>query len=86
MHLTLLESDRRFIQTAECAVLSIVAHSALVWGAVALTTGGRVLPQTPREAMTGATAQRAPKAGSYAVRRPDGGGVKTRAAPGDSFP
>ena len=50
MHLTLLESDRRFIQTAECAVLSIVAHSALVWGAVALTTGGRVLPQTPRQA------------------------------------
>lgn len=51
MRLTLLESDRRFIQTAECAMLSIVAHGALVWGAVALTAGGRVLPENPREAM-----------------------------------
>jgi TonB family protein len=50
MRLTLVESDRRFIQTAECAALSIVAHGALIWGAVTLTQGGTVLPQTPREA------------------------------------
>jgi TonB family protein len=50
MRLTLVESDRRFIQTAECAALSIVAHGALIWGAITLTQGGTVLPQTAREA------------------------------------
>jgi len=50
MRLTLVESDRRFLQTAECAVLSIVAHGALVWGAVTFTAGGRLLPETQREA------------------------------------
>jgi TonB family protein len=50
MRLTLVESDRRFLQTAECAMLSIVAHGALIWGALALTQGGRALPQTEREA------------------------------------
>jgi TonB family protein len=50
MRLTLVESDRRFLQTAECAMLSIVAHGALIWGALALSQGGRVLPQNAREA------------------------------------
>jgi TonB family protein len=50
MRLTLVESDRRSIQTAECAALSIVAHGALIWGALTLTQGGTVLPQTAREA------------------------------------
>jgi TonB family protein len=50
MRLTLVESDRRFLQTAECAMLSIVAHSALLFGAVAVTAGGRVLPENAREA------------------------------------
>jgi TonB family protein len=50
MRLTLVESDRRFLQTAECAMLSIVAHGALIWGVVTLTQGGTVLPETAREA------------------------------------
>jgi TonB family protein len=50
MRLTLVESDRRFLQTAECAMLSIVAHGALLFGAVAVTAGGRVLPENAREA------------------------------------
>ena len=50
MRLTLLESDRRLIQTAEFAAISIIAHSLLIWGAVSLTNGGRVLPNDAREA------------------------------------
>jgi TonB family protein len=50
MRLTLVESDRRFIQTAEFAALSIVAHGMVVWGAVTMTAGGRVLPNNSREA------------------------------------
>jgi TonB family protein len=50
MHLTLLESDRRFMQTAECALLSLAAHAALVWAAFTLTQGGRQLPADEREA------------------------------------
>jgi TonB family protein len=50
MRLTLLESNRSFFQTAECAVLSIVAHASLVWFAVSATAGGRQLPTDEREA------------------------------------
>ena len=50
MRLTLLESDRRFIQTAECAMLSILAHAVIVWSAFTITEGGRQLPLTARDA------------------------------------
>jgi TonB family protein len=50
MRLTLLESDRNFFQSAECAVMSILAHAGLVWFAVGATTGGRQIPTDEREA------------------------------------
>ena len=50
MHLTLPESGRSFFQTTECAVLSILAHAALVWFAVSATDGGTRLPTDEREA------------------------------------
>ena len=50
MHLILLESGRKFFQTAECAALSILAHVLLVWSAVSLTGEGRRLPNDEREA------------------------------------
>jgi hypothetical protein len=50
MRLTLLESDRSFFRTAECALASILAHAALAWVAVALTAGARQLPTDEREA------------------------------------
>jgi TonB family protein len=50
MRITLLESNRSFFQTAECAMLSIVAHAAVVWVAVVATEGGRQLPVDEREA------------------------------------
>jgi TonB family protein len=50
MQLTLLESGRNFLSTAECAVLSIVAHAGLVWFAVGLTDAGRQIPTDEREA------------------------------------
>jgi TonB family protein len=50
MRITLLESSRSFFQTAECAMLSIVAHAVVVWGAVVATEGGRQLPLDEREA------------------------------------
>jgi TonB family protein len=50
MRITLLESSRSFFQTAECAMVSVMAHAALVWGAVAATQGGRQLPADEREA------------------------------------
>ena len=50
MHLTLLESDRSFLRSAECASLSILAHAGLVWLAVGVTAGGRALPADEREA------------------------------------
>ena len=50
MHLTLLESDRRLLQTAECALLSIAAHGLIMWGGFVLTEGGRQLPADEREA------------------------------------
>src|SRR5215217_1056922 len=50
MHLTLLESNRNFFQSGECALVSILAHAALIWLAVDATTGGRQLPTDEREA------------------------------------
>lgn len=50
MQLLLLESGRKFLQTAECAALSILAHGVLVWSAANLTSEGRRLPADEREA------------------------------------
>jgi len=50
MRLTLLESDRSFLRSAECASLSILAHAGLVWLAVAMTEGGGQIPTDEREA------------------------------------
>ncbi len=50
MHPTLLESNRSFLQPAECACASILAHAGLVWFAVGLTEGGRAIPTDEREA------------------------------------
>ncbi len=50
MRVTLLESDRTFFQTAECALLSVFAHAGLIWGGVLATEGGRQLPVDAREA------------------------------------
>ena len=50
MRITLLESGRHPLRTAECALASGLAHCALVWLALALTDGGRQLPADEREA------------------------------------
>jgi TonB family protein len=50
MRPTLLESDRSFFQSAECAVVSILAHLGMVWLAVGATQGGRQIPTDEREA------------------------------------
>lgn len=50
MHLTLLESDRSFLHSAEWAFVSIVAHAGVVWVALASTLGGGHLPIDEREA------------------------------------
>ncbi len=50
MRPTLLESDRKFLQPAECAVASILAHAGLVWLAVGMSEGGRQIPADEREA------------------------------------
>src|SRR3954468_6044950 len=50
MHLTLLESNRSFFQTAECALISVLAHAGIVWYALSATARGWELPTTEREA------------------------------------
>ena len=50
MRFTLLESNRNFFQSAECALVSILAHAGLVWLAIGATGGGRQLPTDEREA------------------------------------
>ena len=50
MRLTLLESDRSFLQSAECASAAILAHAGLVLFAFTATHGGRQLPTDEREA------------------------------------
>jgi TonB family protein len=51
MRLILIESDRGFLQTAESAAISIIAHAGLAWLILASTTGGIQLPTTERDAM-----------------------------------
>lgn len=50
MRITLLESNRRLLQTAECAALSIMAHGALIAAAATATNSSPELPQTAEEA------------------------------------
>jgi Gram-negative bacterial TonB protein C-terminal len=50
MRLTLLESDRSFLRSAECALVSVLAHVGVVWLAVLTTEGGLLLPTDEREA------------------------------------
>ena len=50
MSTTLLESGRKFLQSAECAFVSTLAHAAVVWFALSLTAGGRQMPADEREA------------------------------------
>jgi len=50
MHLTLLESNRSFLRSAECACLSIMAHVGLAWLIVGMTQGGSLIPTDEREA------------------------------------
>jgi TonB family protein len=50
MAFTLLESDRNFFQSAECAMVSIVAHAAVVWLVLGATHGGKQIPTDEREA------------------------------------
>ena len=49
MHLTLPESDRSFLGSAEYATLSIVAHVGVVWAIVTTPTGSFRLPTTERD-------------------------------------
>ncbi len=50
MRVTLLQSGRSFIHTAECATGSLLLHAGIVVLAVALTDGGPQLPDDEREA------------------------------------
>jgi TonB family protein len=50
MHLTLLESDRSFLRSTECAVVSILAHLGMAWVLLGATDGGLKLPADEREA------------------------------------
>jgi TonB family protein len=50
MRLTLLESDRSFLQSAECATLAIVVHAGVIFFAVTATQGGQQIPTDQREA------------------------------------
>jgi TonB family protein len=50
VRLTLLESNRNFLQSTECALLSFLAHAGLVWCAVFSTADGRQMPEDEREA------------------------------------
>jgi TonB family protein len=45
-----LESDRNFLQSAECAFGSLVAHAGLILLALGMTEGGTQLPTDEREA------------------------------------
>jgi len=50
MRPTLLESNRSFLQSAECACGSVVAHAVVVVLALVFTHGARQLPADEREA------------------------------------
>ncbi len=49
MHLTLLESDRSFLRSAEFATMSIVAHAGMLWLVLAGSVGTFRLPTTERD-------------------------------------
>lgn len=49
MRLTLLESDRSFLRSAEFATMSIVAHLGVVWLILTTSTGTFRLPTTERD-------------------------------------
>lgn len=46
----LLESGRSFLQTTECALVSLVAHGMVITLVAGVTAGGRQLPADEREA------------------------------------
>ena len=50
MRLTLLESDRSFLQSAECASVAILVHAGLAFFVLTSTLGGRQIPTDEREA------------------------------------
>jgi TonB family protein len=50
MRFTLLESDRNFFQSAECALVSIMAHAGVIWLVLGATQGGTQMPTDAREA------------------------------------
>jgi TonB family protein len=50
MHLTLVESDRSFFRTAECAFASMLLHAGIMWFTVGVTDLGHLLPASEREA------------------------------------
>jgi len=50
MQLTLLESDRSVLRSAECATVSLLVHAGLAWLVLAGSAGGRQLPTDEREA------------------------------------
>jgi TonB family protein len=50
MRLTLLESDRSFLQSAECASAAILVHAGLAFFALTATQGSRQIPTDEREA------------------------------------
>ncbi len=50
MRPSLVESDRSFLRSAECAFASLLAHAGLAWLASGMTEGGRQIPTDEREA------------------------------------
>ena len=50
MRATLLESGRKLLHNSECAFVSFVAHTVVLWLAVSLTGDGSQIPTDEREA------------------------------------
>lgn len=50
MRLTLPEANRSPLRSAECALLSVLAHAGLAWLAIVTTEGGIQIPTDEREA------------------------------------
>ncbi|MEZ0335745.1 MAG: energy transducer TonB [Gemmatimonadales bacterium] len=50
MRFTPLESSRSFLQTTECALVSVFAHGTVAWVATGLLAGGWQLPADERDA------------------------------------
>src|SRR5690349_19278894 len=51
MRLTLIESDHRYFQTAECAFASVMLHAGLVCLVLNLIAGERGIPLSGHDAM-----------------------------------